>query len=62
MNVNKHFTFPQDFEGFVRNASTDDPIYNSIMPEYRRVRIQGGTNFFTIIAYHRLLICTEDVA
>jgi putative transposase len=28
-------------------------FYNACMPEYRRVKIKGGTYFFTLVTYHR---------
>ena len=32
------------------------------MPDYRKIRIQGGTYFFTVVTYHRLPILTDEKA
>ena len=32
------------------------------MPEYRRVRVEGGTYFFTVVTYHRRPILIEPTA
>ena len=47
----------------VRSQRTeDDLLYNSGMPDYRRVRMQGGTFFFTVVTFHRMPIFTEKKA
>ncbi|MBA4420014.1 MAG: transposase [Anaerolinea sp.] len=37
-------------------------IYNTSMPEYRRVKIRGATYFFTVVTHHCLPILTDEKA
>lgn len=37
-------------------------VYNSLMPQYRRSLIEGGTYFFTVVTFNRLPILTGDQA
>ena len=48
-----------DYLWCVFNAPYNKLIFNILMPEYRRVRIEGGTYFFTVVTYQRRHILTD---